>query len=167
MTAREVLHRFASNRIKDLSDSVSVLRNNTLRVPAETRMQAEILKKATRFFVIDRPNLGLDQVGQCAVVRGLFFDLHEMAKSAWLHGDQADRRRLPVLLHDYCDLCTQKVAKAPAGQGSPEGVYGTDEARIARATVDYICTLTDRQALMLSNRISGDVRAGGLLTTSI
>lgn len=151
--ARQDLHRFASDRIANLTDQLKVTDQNTLYVNDEARIEAEVLKKATRFYVIERPGLALDQSGQCRVVRTLFFDLYEMAKDAWLRGGEQEQRRLPILLNAYCDLAIHQGEKSRL----------TAHALLARATTDYLCTLTDRQAILLAHRLSGEISASGFL----
>lgn len=87
-----------------------------------------------------------DQEGQRLVIRHLYFHLHKLVVDAWIDGDEDARRAMPARLNEYCDEAAQPYMS----------VYGTDEARLARATVDFICSLTDRQAILLSSRLKGD-----------
>lgn len=143
--SREELHRFASRGIKYLTTDVSV-KNGALHVPERCVMVAELLKKLTRHYVVDTADLILDQHGQRAVVRRLFFDLYALVCQARLDGNAGANHLLPPRLEEYCNDSTQAYMV----------VYGTDEAKLARATVDFICSLTDRQAAILSRRLSGE-----------
>lgn len=143
--SREELHRFASRGIKYLTGDVSV-KDGALYIPERCIMAAELLKKLTRRYVIDRADLIVDQYGQRAIVRRLFFDLFALVRQASLDGDTDAKRSLPSRLEEYCNDSTKAYMD----------VYGTDEAKLARATVDFICSLTDRQAAILSRRLSGE-----------
>jgi len=121
-----------------------------LAVPEESRMAAEILKKLTWRYVIRRPDVAMMQRGQRRVVRELLFDLRDMTLE---HLDSLDRTStpLPPRLVSYAQLSLRD----DDGSG-----YDTDEQRVTRAVVDFICSLTDRQAAMLHSRLSGDAPGG-------
>jgi dGTPase len=120
-----------------------------LTVPQDARMAAEILKKLTRRYVIARPDVAMMQRGQRRVVRELVFDLRELALD---HLPDLSRPTtpLPPRLLSYTRLALRDDASG----------YDTDEQRVTRAVVDFVCSLTDRQAAILHGRLTGDGPGG-------
>lgn len=122
-----------------------------LAVPERNRMAAEILKNLTWRYVIHRPDVVMMQRGQQRIVRELLWDLRELLLE---HLDTLGRSSspLPPRLVSYAQLALRDEDAAG---------YDTVEQRATRAVVDFICTLTDRQAGMLHGRLTGD-GAGGV-----
>ncbi|MBS3940850.1 MAG: dNTP triphosphohydrolase [Actinobacteria bacterium] len=121
-----------------------------LVVPQRNRMAAEILKNLTWRYVINRPDVVMMQRGQQRVVRELLWDLRELLLE---HLDTLGRSwsPLPPRLVSYGQLALRDDAAAG---------YDTVEQRATRAVVDFICSLTDRQAGMLHLRLTGDGSGG-------
>lgn len=143
---RESLHAFASETIRLMTATVDIV-DGSLSFELEAVATAEILKKLTRYYVIDRADLRFEQHGQRAMTRILFFALHGLVRDAWIGGEASAKRAMPSRVREYCDEI-----------GKPHmDVYGTDEAKLARAVVDFMCSLTDKQAILLSRRLSGDM----------
>ena len=139
--SREDLHLFGSDSIRALLRGITIGRSRDLEITIEQRTRVELLKKLTRFFVIEQPDLYFSQKGQRAIVRELFWDLWDMARASKLGGKSVP---LPARLADYCDLALRSA--------HIDG-YENSEQRLARATVDFICSLTDSQALNMRNQI--------------
>lgn len=139
------MHKFGSFMITVLLQDLELEgRSGSLYVPTGNRVLAEILKKLTRYFVIERSNLRFAQRGQRLMVRRLYFALHSLAMetaaaSHALHG-------MPPRFWDYRELALQA--------SSIDG-YSNTSQRMARATVDFICSLTDRQAAAMSRELEG------------
>lgn len=154
---REQLHVFGSSAIDTLLQGVTV-EDGDLRVPVRSRIYVEFLKMLTRFYVIERPGLAFVQVGQRALTRHLYFTLSSLAESADA-ANSADRT-LPARFGDYLEAAFDDV------YGDRDGDID-DQARVARATVDFICSLTDAQALALSRQFDGDIDYGRLQLGSL
>jgi dGTP triphosphohydrolase len=75
--------------------------------------------------------------------------LHEVTVDAMIDhgGSKIAQRRLPARLREYAHL-TLRTEDANA--------YSDDEARTARAVIDFLCSLTDKQAGYLHQRLTGD-----------
>lgn len=94
------------------------------------RMQIKMLKELVWEYVIDRPSLATQQAGHKVIVEKLF----EHFKGA------LDAGRLQLLPPQFAELVLSRdVAKESN----------------ARLAADMICSLTDRQALILYRRITG------------
>jgi len=145
---RYELHEFASYTIRRLtrSDALEVSENHF--VPSnQARIRSEFLKKLTLFYVIAHPSTTMMERGQRKVIRDLFFNLFDFASEAWIPPHPYRRRTLPARLDDYCEIALTS--------GDME-VYGSRHSRIARATSDFIASLTDRQAALLHRRLMGE-----------
>lgn len=120
-----------------------------LVVPVRSQMAAEILKRLVWRYVIHRPDVAMMQRGQRRVVRELVTELRSMLL--------AHRRDLDGTV----PLPPRLVSYARHALGSDElAYYDTDEQRLTRATVDFVCSLTDRQAMLLTQRLTGDTAGG-------
>ncbi|MRG59508.1 dNTP triphosphohydrolase [Agromyces sp. CFH 90414] len=114
--------------------------------------QVEVLKFVHRHFILDRADIAMYQRGLSRVltraVKGL---------TAWVT-DDVDRYRVPERLRELVELATEGYAKVRAAR--PEGVpvpEAGDVARlgVGRGVVDYIASLSDDQALAVSEAIDG------------
>ncbi|WP_076217470.1 MULTISPECIES: deoxyguanosinetriphosphate triphosphohydrolase family protein [Mycobacteriaceae] len=143
---------FASGMIDVLQAGCSLKGDNPddlrFEVTLEARIIAEFLKALTAFYVIENPLIHTMQHGQRAAVREIFSYLHSTAVKVFVDG-KANESVLPARLNEYANLCLG----ADLDDG---GGYRNDEARLARATVDFMCSLTDRQARIIHERIVGD-----------
>ncbi|MEV6647905.1 dGTP triphosphohydrolase [Amycolatopsis sp. NPDC051371] len=102
----------------------------------------EALKELTWFYVIDRPSLAVMQKGQKRIVQSLYDRLHDCL------AESPKSPRLPIQLRSiYRDLGHDAEFASLYPRSS--------EAREARAIVDYICVLTEAQAVDLDERLSG------------
>lgn len=151
--SREALHRFGSLNIDGLLKEAYIDSENELCIDPSRRMRAEILKKLTRYFVIDTADMHFEQAGHRAMIRRLFFVLHERAISAYSKRGSGSElsRTLPARFADYCD--------AALAAGERDG-YGSAGQRLARATIDFICSLTDVQAELMARQIEGVQKPG-------
>jgi dGTPase len=128
----------------------------TLR-PAQWH-EVQVLKFVHRRFVLLRPELALHQRGQ----GGLLTTLVD-ALDAWL-GDRDEESRLPRRLHDLVQLAQQEftelAATAPellvGATGEPvRGADAVQELAHGRAVIDFVSSLTDKQAVSLLDALSG------------
>ncbi|MBK1788219.1 deoxyguanosinetriphosphate triphosphohydrolase family protein [Prauserella cavernicola] len=120
--------------------------------------EVQVLKFVHRRFVLQRPDLALHQRGQASMITNLVDAL-----DAWLT-DRDEARRLPRRLHDlvalahleYTALADRSPELLVGATGEP--VSGADAVRSlarGRAVVDFVASLTDRQAASMLDAISG------------
>ncbi len=114
--------------------------------------EVEVLKFVHRHFILDRADIAMYQRGLSRVltraVKGL---------TAWVT-DDIDRHRVPERLRELVELASEGYARVRAAR--PEGVpvpEASDIARlgVGRGVVDYIASLSDDQALAVSEAIDG------------
>lgn len=111
-----------------------------------------------RRFVLLRPDLALHQRGQAALVSTLVDALE-----AWL-GDRDEVYRLPRRLHDLVELAHGEYREL--ARTAPELLVGATGDRVdgvdavrwlarGRAVVNFVASLTDKQAVTLLDALSG------------
>ncbi|MGZ4508866.1 MAG: deoxyguanosinetriphosphate triphosphohydrolase family protein [Blastococcus sp.] len=113
-----------------------------LRVPPGIRLEVEMLKQLTWYYVIHDPGLATMQEGQERVLEELFDALME-----WIPKAEAGARyRLPTGLRELRAFALEE-----------EGVraYPSETAQRARAVADYVSSLTERQVEDLHSRLTG------------
>lgn len=148
--SREDLHTFGSTFITTLTQDLEINSAGDLAIDQHKLLTVEILKKLTAYFVIDRPDLAFRQHGQRRIVRELYFTLHRMAQRVYEGQKRAAATTLPSRFNDYCLFALHFKGR---------GQYEETDQRLARATVDFICSLTDRQAAALAYRLTGQTTA--------
>ncbi len=152
-TAHEDLRDLSSELIRQLSSECSVQIHSVsgkpfLHVTTEGRAKAAFLKSITQLYVLGDSSVELMQVGQTRVVRELFTELWTIGKKHYAtQGERRRRRPLPARFQHYL---TNSL------RSKEFDVYGGQERKLARATVDFMCSLTDRQASLLHQRLTGD-----------
>lgn len=122
------------------------------------RHEVQVLKFVHKRFVLQRPDLALHQRGQASLIVALVDAL-----DAWLT-DREEVSRLPRRLHDLVELAHAEYG-ALAGEApellvgaTGEPVRGADAVRAlarGRAVIDFVASLTDRQAAAMLDAISG------------
>ncbi|PPH42896.1 hypothetical protein C5C86_03180 [Rathayibacter sp. AY1E4] len=124
------------------------------------RSGIEFLKQLTWYFVIDDPDLSAIREGQEALMTACFERLFREACAANLSDIAADSaswletplhrvaKRLPERLTDY-------VALARLQQENAKVALVTPRQAVARATLDYICSLTDSEVYSYSLQLDG------------
>ncbi|MDT7801277.1 MAG: dGTPase, partial [Actinomycetota bacterium] len=161
--AEQATAAFSANWTARLVDGVFVVASPSTRAGHVTLATAQwhevqVLKFVHRRFVLLRPDLALHQRGQAGVVANLVDAL-----DAWLL-DRDEVSRLPRRLHDLVELAraeyTGLARTAPellvGATGEP--VTGADAVRNlarGRAVVDFVASLTDKQAVTLLDALSG------------
>ncbi|RSM88039.1 deoxyguanosinetriphosphate triphosphohydrolase [Kibdelosporangium aridum] len=144
---RAWLNKITSKNLTDLVGAVRVVdKPPYVAVDPDAQYLVEALKELTWYYVIDRPQLAMTQVGQKKLIGALYGQLCDCVRK------DASSNRLPVVLREmYQDIDNDDDA-------SP--VFKDNEsARIARAVADYICSLTECQAIDLSQRMNGTTRS--------
>jgi dGTPase len=109
-----------------------------LSIPAEIRLEVDVLKELTWFFVIERPNLAAQRHGHRAVVRGLFEVYMDAADTT---NSRASRNILPARVREEVDQAATLGLVSPAAR--------------ARIVCDAICSMTDEEALRTHTRFTG------------
>ena len=152
--AHEALKQFASKMIDLLEDASRLEKHGdrvNLRVTAEGRIAAEFLKSVTQFYLIHDPSVETMQMGQKRMIGELYRTLLYLASDVFLvNADKPEAlRRLPVRLREY-----GRVGMA----NSSETV--TDDQVLSRAVIDFLCGLTDKQATLLHEKMTGNPSGG-------
>lgn len=119
--------------------SAARVEDGVFSIPPRMREQIFLLKQLTWQHVIQHPSLASLQRGQVNLITGLFDMLF-----AWV-SDEKKLQRVPTRLHELMLLAERDVR-------------GAEEARNARAVSDFICVLTEDQAVDLHDRLSGSIR---------
>jgi dGTPase len=161
--AEQATAAFSARWTSRLVDGVRLVPSPSTRSGHVTLNQAQwhevqVLKFVHRRFVLLRPDLALHQRGQASLVASLVDAL-----DAWLL-DRDEIYRLPRRLHDLMELAHLEYSKlvrtAPelliGATGKP--VQGADAVRglaRGRAVIDFVASLTDRQAVTLLDALSG------------
>ncbi|MFI5822638.1 deoxyguanosinetriphosphate triphosphohydrolase family protein [Streptomyces rishiriensis] len=146
---RKILDRFQRELLSLFFESVSVELGDEgwgICIDEIAEYQVEVIKELTFFYVIRRPSLAMVQRGQKEIVARLFDDLMDMF-ARHRNGTRNPDHPVPTLLDDIYD-----------GMERHEKVSGFTRShgeRRARAVCDYICALTEDQALNLYERLSG------------
>lgn len=161
--AEQATAAFSAKWTARLVDGVQVVPSPSTRTghltlrPAQWH-EVQVLKFVHRRFVLLRPELALHQRGQASLVTTLVDAL-----DAWLL-DRDEFYRLPRRLHDLVELAQSEFSAL--ARSSPEllvgatgePVTGTDAVRglaRGRAVVDFVASLTDKQAVTLLDALSG------------
>lgn len=120
----------------------------------------EFLKQLTWYFVIDDPDLSAIREGQEALISACFDRLFEQSSAAWLDKPGKEwsgwaaapshraMKRLPERLVDYLTLGRAQQETASMTRSTPQQI-------VARAVVDYICSLTDSEVYSYSLQVDG------------
>ena len=114
--------------------------------------EVEILKFVHRHFILDRADIVMYQRGLSRVlaraVKGL---------TAWAT-DEHDRDRVPQRLKELVEIATDGYARLR--ESRPEGVPLPDAVEVrrfgvGRGVIDYVASLSDDQALAVSEALDG------------
>lgn len=161
--AEQAMAAFSARWTSRLVEGVVVLPSPTTRSghvalrPAQWH-EVQVLKFVHRQFVLLRPELALHQRGQASLVTTLVDAL-----DAWL-GDRDEVSRLPRRLHDLVELAQAEFGEIATRDpelligATGEAVTGADAVRglaRGRAVIDFVASLTDKQAVTLLDALSG------------
>ncbi|MFI1031960.1 deoxyguanosinetriphosphate triphosphohydrolase family protein [Streptomyces sp. NPDC020951] len=157
---RKILDKFQHELLTLFFNAVTVVDHHgrwQIRIDKIAEYQVEVIKELTFFYVIRRPGLAMVQRGQKKIIERLFDDLMEMF-ARHRKGAKDPDHPVPMLLDDIYDgmVRHEKVS----------GFNRPHEERRARAVCDYICALTEDQAINLCERLSGNsVSQGSIFGT--
>jgi dGTPase len=157
IASERALSSFTNRWIGHLRASVvpappDVARSGLVTLDRRAWHEVEILKFVHRHFILDRADIVMYQRGLSRAltrtVRGL---------TAWVT-DDFDRHRVPERLRELVDLATEGYARLRAAQPAGIPVPEASEVHtlgVARGVVDYVASLSDDQALAVSEAIDG------------
>lgn len=144
---RESVHTRTSKLIEIYFDAVTTHEAAPhVRIPKTARYQVNLLKQLTWQYVVNNPALASVQEGQVRLIGSLFDDL-----TRWLEREQKNKtpHRLPPRLAEW-------YRNAENDHRAMDML--TDDQRRGRTVADYICSLTEAQAVNLFERLSGRSR---------
>jgi dGTPase len=161
--AEQAVARFSARWTTRLVEGMSVVptpptRSGHVMLGSEQWHEVQVLKFVHKRFVLQRPDLALHQRGQARLVTSLVEALDQ-----WL-GDRFEADRLPRRLHDLVDLAMveyEALARSEPGVlvgATGESPQGRDEVHAlarGRAVIDFVASLTDKQAVSLMDALSG------------
>ena len=157
IASERALSSFTNRWIGHLRGSVvpappDVARSGLVTLDRRAWHEVEILKFVHRYFILDRADITMYQRGLSRVltraVKGL---------TAWVTDDD-DRDRVPQRLKELVDIASDGYARLRAVR--PEGVpvpaaSEVQRLGVARGVVDYVASLSDDQALAVSEALDG------------
>ncbi|WP_114559773.1 deoxyguanosinetriphosphate triphosphohydrolase family protein [Desertihabitans aurantiacus] len=166
MAAERALSGFTNQWIDRFVSSVRLVpdppvRGATVTLTTLAWHQVALLKFVHQHFVLNRPDLAMQQRGQAAAVTSLV-----TAYDEWL-SDTADAGRAPRRLVDLVETAAEGYRRT--ARERPEWLdHQTDESALTRmargrAICDYVASLTDEQVVDQASRLRGD---GGRLWSS-
>lgn len=158
--SRQALSLWRGNLIRRFVNDVQLVDGEAKLVTGPVNATMEFLQQLTWYFVIDHPDLSAIRAGQERLIIQSFESLFADAKEAWLTDSQSEKaewktdpdhrmvKRLPERLADYVDL-----GRARTRLGDHD-LYSERQV-VARAVVDYICSLTDSEVYSYSMQLAG------------
>ncbi|MBP2325739.1 dGTPase [Kibdelosporangium banguiense] len=161
--AEQAVARFSMRWTSRLVEEMSVVdkpstRSGHVLLGREQWHEVQVLKFVHRRFVLLRPDLALHQRGQARLVTSLVDALDQ-----WL-ADRHEADRLPRRLHDLVELATaeyEALARSEpavligATGEAPQGRDAVHALARGRAVIDFVASLTDKQAVSLLDALSG------------
>jgi dGTPase len=133
-------------------------RSGHVVLASEQWHEVQVLKFVHRRFVLLRPDLALHQRGQARLVTNLVEALDQ-----WL-GDRFEANRLPRRLHDLVELATTEYEALARSEPAvligatgeiPQGKDAVHALARGRAVIDFVASLTDKQAVSLMEALAG------------
>ncbi|MGH8546542.1 MAG: deoxyguanosinetriphosphate triphosphohydrolase family protein, partial [Gammaproteobacteria bacterium] len=145
---RVAVHELASSLITRYTEAaaIRILPTGTLSINEARGHEVAMLKELTWYYVIDNPSLATVQRGQRAIIAHLFKELSLWTDTAAT--DRGEDARLPATLREL--LSTIRNDQQALAQANER-----DDLLRCRAVVDYIASLTERQAVDLYARLTG------------
>lgn len=156
----QAIAAFSEQWTERLVDGVDVVpspstRSGHVTLRPEQWHEVAVLKFVHRQFVLLRPDLALHQRGQASLLSTLVDELQQ-----WLL-DEREAYRIPRRLHDLVELAEAEYAALAADR--PELLLGAPDAgpidvralARGRSIVDFVASLTDRQAVVLLDALAG------------
>lgn len=140
---RIVLHSLMSAAISQFIEAVQLLNHPPyVRINETTQYVVEALKKLTWYYVIDSPALATLQRGQKTLIKNLLDEINDLLINPM-------SPKLPTALRELFLMSME----------DPEMAYLERRQVQRRVACDYICSLTEDQAMDMYERMSGSSRA--------
>ncbi|RXZ49849.1 dGTP triphosphohydrolase [Agromyces binzhouensis] len=157
IAAERALSSFTNRWIDHLQSSVvpapeGVVRAGLVTLDERAWHEVEILKFVHRHFILDRSDIVMYQRGLSRVIARAVKGL-----TAWLR-DEDDRDRVPLRLRELVEIATDGYAQLRTTRPAGVPVPDASEVRtlgVGRGVVDYVASLSDDQALAVSEAIDG------------
>jgi len=157
IASERALSSFTNRWISHLQSSVvpaphDVVRSGLVTLDRRAWHEVEILKFVHRHFILDRADIVMYQRGLSRVlaraVKGL---------TAWAT-DEHDRDRVPQRLKELVDIATDGYAALRDGRPDGVPIPAAGDVRrlgVGRGVIDYVASLSDDQALAVSEALDG------------
>ena len=157
IASERALSSFTNRWIGHLQTSVvptpaGVARAGLVTLDRRAWHEVEILKFVHRHFILDRADIAMYQRGLSRVltraVKGL---------TAWVTDDY-DRHRVPQRLKELVDIAADGYSRLRAARPDGIPIPAASEVQrfgVGRGVVDYVASLSDDQALAVSEAIDG------------
>ncbi len=137
---RARLRSFTSSLINEYINAAELstdgFGNDALKIDEIKRTEVELLKGLTWYYVINSQSLVSQRFGQRALIRSLFDIFNDAAKT-------------PADVHIFPPLHQEQLKQA------------SDEASQMRIVADYIASMSERQAIELHQRLTGQALGSG------
>jgi dGTPase len=157
ISSERALSSFTNRWIDHLQSSVvpappGVVRAGPVTLDVRAWHEVEVLKFVHRHFILDRSDIVMYQRGLSRVLTRAVNGL-----TAWIH-DEDDRDRVPQRLKELVEIATDGYAQLR--ETRPDGVPVPEAADVpamgvGRGVIDYVASLSDDQALAVSEAIDG------------
>ncbi|MEV8440819.1 dGTP triphosphohydrolase [Actinosynnema sp. NPDC051121] len=146
---RYKLQEFITRLLDDFTKAVTPTTDGIpfVTIDPEAQYRIELLKNLTWYYVINKPQLAVAQEGQKKIIDRLFDELLNMVKTEGNRDKILNDKPAPVpvgLASVYRECETDPGFSGPG-----------DEEKQRRAVCDFICSLTEDQAVDLYERITG------------
>ncbi|WP_139418129.1 dGTP triphosphohydrolase [Agromyces laixinhei] len=157
IASERALSSFTNRWISHLQSSVvpaphDVARSGLVTLDRRAWHEVEILKFVHRHFILDRADIVMYQRGLSRVlaraVKGL---------TAWAT-DEHDRDRVPQRLKELVEIATDGYASLRDGRPDGVPIPAAGDVRrlgVGRGVIDYVASLSDDQALAVSEALDG------------
>lgn len=157
IASERALSSFTNRWIGHLQTSVvpapaGIVRSGLVTLDQRAWHEVEILKFVHRHFILDRADIVMYQRGLSRVltraVKGL---------AAWITDDY-DRNRVPQRLRELVEIATDGYARLRASRPDDVPIPEASEVLsmgVGRGVIDYVASLSDDQALAVSEAIDG------------
>ncbi|WP_084608814.1 deoxyguanosinetriphosphate triphosphohydrolase family protein [Thermocrispum agreste] len=157
--SEQAIAAFSEQWHERLVDGVEVVaapstRSGHVTLRPEQWHEVQVLKFVHKRFVLERADLALHQRGQASLLSTLVDELRQ-----WLL-DEREAHRIPRRLHDLVELAEAEYAQLVrdhpdlvSGPGS--GPVDVGSLARGRSIVDFVASLTDKQAVVLLDALAG------------
>jgi dGTPase len=144
---RVALYEFVTERLDEFIGDAVKITGGGIEIEKTHQYRVEVLKQLTWFYVIYNPALAVAQEGQMRIIEQLFSLLLTLLADYEPTSGPGQRTRVPTLLREFYRHIVEHEMEW--------GTSLSDVQRRACAVCDYICLLTEDQAVDLYERLTG------------